>query len=101
MRTIATLTLVLLATAAGCKPTDEVTASGNRDVVGELGTGAPGVYVLRSIAGQPLPAVVTSHESYHAVMVADTIFLHADGWGGDAAVKRVTEEPAAGERRAR
>jgi hypothetical protein len=99
MRTFAPLSLILLAAAAaGCKPTDQVTATVNRDITGELGTGAAGIYVLRSIAGQPLPAVIASHESYHAVMLADTIFLHADGWGGDAALKRVTEDPAAGER---
>jgi len=40
-----------------------------------------GIYVLRSVAGKALPVVIASHDSYHAVMLSDTIFLHADGSG--------------------
>ena len=88
--------------AAGCQSGDPITADTNRDAaVQELGDGAPGIYVLRSIAGVPVPAVLVSHESYHAVMTADTIFLHADGTGATSSTKRVTEEVPAGERTAR
>ena len=90
--------LALAFTAGACRPEDQLTPTGSPDVVGELGSGGAGIYVLRSVAGQSLPAVVASHESYHAVMIADTLFLHADGWGGNATVKRITEDPAAGER---
>lgn len=97
MRRTWMLSLTLLA-VAGCQPINDVTDTGNRDVADRFGSDAAGIYVLRTVQGNSLPAVVASHASYHAVMLADTIYLHADGWGGDAAVKRVTEDPAAGER---
>lgn len=100
MQTIRTLALALFA-ASACKQQDPVATPVSKDIIGELGSGPAGVYVLRTIAGRSLPAVVASHDSYHAVMLADTIFLHSDGWGGNAAVKRVTEDVPAGERQVR
>jgi hypothetical protein len=91
--------LALILVAVGCRPGGPAATEANRDVAGrELGDGPAGIYVLRSVAGTPLPAVVVSHESYRAVMTSDTMFLHADGTGGIASVKRVTEDEPAGER---
>jgi len=91
--------IAVVAIASACHSNDALTGNPNPDVaLRELGNGPAGVYVLRSIAGQSLPAVIVSHESYHALMVADTIFLHADGTGGASQVKRVTEDPKDGER---
>ena len=101
MRSIASYTLALLMLASGCHAGDVLTGEGNRNVAEQFGNGPAGVYVLRSVANQPLPVVVVPHESYRAVMLADTIFLHADGWGGVASVKLVTEDAPAGERRVR
>jgi hypothetical protein len=100
MQTIRAFALALVV-AVACKQQDPVATPVTSDIQGELGSGPAGVYVLRTIAGHSLPAVVASHESYHAVMLADTIFLHADGSGGRAAVMRVTEDPAVGERQVR
>ena len=94
MRTTVLLALVLV-TANACAPTDQVTANGEKQLLGPIGGEAAGVYVLRSVAGKALPAVIASHESYHAVMLSDTIFLHADGAGGESAVKRETEGSSA------
>jgi hypothetical protein len=88
------LALVIAATGA-CAPTDQVTANGEKQFLGPIGSEAAGIYALRSVGGKALPAVVASHESYHAVMLSDTIFLHADGTGGESAVKRVTEGSSA------
>ena len=99
MRGTVSFPLALLAFAGACSSGDPVTADPRPDIVArELGNGPAGVYVLRSIAGRTLPAVIVSHESYNAVMLADTIFLHADGTGGFSSVQRVTEDPAQGER---
>jgi len=93
MRAPVSFALALLVVAGGCRSGDAVTADANRDVAThEFGEGAAGVYVLRSIAGKSLPAVVVSHQSYHAVMTSDTIFLHADGTGASASTKQVTED---------
>src|SRR5687768_15780156 len=98
MRRIAMLSIALTLAGTACDPVSEVTANPDIRHADELGSGIAGVYVLRSVAGKTLPAVVASHESYHAVMLSDTIYLHADGTGAEAAVKRVTEDAPAGER---
>jgi hypothetical protein len=94
MRRTVLLALVLV-TANACQRTDQVTASAEKQFLHPLGSDVAGIYVLRSVAGKALPAVIASHESYHAVMLSDTIFLHADGSGGESAVKRVTEGSSA------
>src|SRR5687767_82777 len=60
MRRIVLLAIVLV-TANACQPTDQVTANGEKQFLGPLGGDAAGVYVLRSVAGKALPAVIASH----------------------------------------
>ena len=92
------VSLALLAVAGACQSGDVITADGAADVLAkELGDGPPGIYVLRSVAGQALPTVLVSHEWYHAVIAADTFFLHADGTGAASTTKRVTQDPKDGE----
>ena len=75
------LLAIVLVTANGCQPTDQVTANAGTQFLDPLVSDVAGIYVLRSVAGKALPAVIASHDSYHAVMLSDTIFLHADGSG--------------------
>ena len=42
---------------------------------------APGVYVLRRVAGEPVPAKRYEVPGSSVRTLADTIYLHADGWG--------------------
>jgi hypothetical protein len=63
-RSIATYTLALLTLASGCHASDELTGEGNRNVTEQFGNGPAGVYVPRSVANEPLRAVVVSDESY-------------------------------------
>ena len=92
------VSLAMLVVAGACQPGDVITADGKADVLAkELGDGPPGIYVLRSVAGQVLPTVLVSHEWYHAVIAADTFFLHADGTGAASTTKRVTQDPKDGE----
>lgn len=93
MRAILSFALVSFAATSGCRSGDPVTADASRDVAThELGDGVAGVYVLRSVVGTSLPAVLVSHDHYHAVITADTIFLHDDGTGAALSTKRVTED---------
>jgi hypothetical protein len=98
MRRSLSYAFAFVAAAGACQSNDSVTGSANPDILSKgLGDGPAGVYVLRSVAGQALPAVIVSHEYYHALMVADTIFLNEGGTGGSSEVKRVTEDPRDGE----
>ena len=97
MRGVALLSLMVVI-ASGCQSDETVTGDASRDIVTRgFGDGPAGVYVLRTVAGQALPAVIASHDFDHAVMLADTIFLHEDGTGGTSEIKRVIEDPKDGE----
>ena len=41
----------------------------------------PGVYVLRQVADNPLPAILTENENYTTYVLADTLRLHGNGTG--------------------
>jgi hypothetical protein len=98
MRRSLSCAFALVAAAGACQSDGTVAGNPNPDVLSKgLGDGPAGVYVLRSVAGQSLPSVIVSHEYYHALMVADTIFLNEGGMGGASEVKRVTEDPRNGE----
>ena len=44
-------------------------------------SGVAGTYVLESVGGRPLPAVVWDDEFVRATILADTFRLHSDGTG--------------------
>lgn len=48
-----------------------------------------GVYVLREVAGDPLPAVELSNESFTIRVLADTLVLEGDGRGTRVRVEEV------------
>ena len=56
----------------------------------------PGVtaatYVLRHVAGEPLPAVLLDNEHATIVALADTLYLESDGSGLQVAVERSTDK---------
>lgn len=61
------------------------------DPVGPL---APGVYVLKALGGDPLPATrYLDPDGTHAVLLADTITLFTDGKADRVFVLRVTNSP--------
>jgi hypothetical protein len=59
--------------------------------------GAGGVYVLQSVNGAAIPAVLVLHESYRMRILADTLYLYADGTGGLAMSQAVLEGQATAE----
>ena len=50
------------------------------------------VYVLRTVAGEALPAVLLDNEHATIVSLADTIWLEADGSGVEVATERSTDK---------
>lgn len=99
MRPAVSVSLALLVAASACQPHDALTADADRDAAArKLGESPAGTYVLRSVAGTALPAVLVSHETHHVVVTSDTIFLHADGIGASTSTRQVTEVEPAGER---
>ena len=52
------------------------------------------MYVLRTVAGAELPAVLVDNEHAEIVSLADTIWLEADGSGLEVAVERSTDKAA-------
>jgi hypothetical protein len=50
------------------------------------------MYVLRSVAGDPVPAVLIDNEYVTIVALADTIWLEADGSGIEVATERATDK---------
>jgi hypothetical protein len=61
-----------------------------------LGPGSnASVYVLRSVAGDPLPAVLVDNEHATVVSIADTIWLEPDGTGVEVATERSTDKGTA------
>jgi hypothetical protein len=87
------LSSCLIAITSACSSSDPVTTPlQNPDVGQRKDDGGPaGIYVLASVAGAPLPATVVANQGVTAVMLADTMFLHADGTGAVATVERVKE----------
>ena len=76
-----TSTTLALAAAAGT-----LAACGDSPTKGPearltAGGGPTGIYVTRSIGGQPLPAVGIDHEGYRLVVETDSLYLHEDGTG--------------------
>ena len=87
--------LIAVVSVAACGRTEPISSQAAREASGD---GALGVYVLRTVAGQQLPAVGISHEHFRSVIHADTIWLHADGTGAAVSVERVTESEPPAER---
>jgi hypothetical protein len=87
-------TCLLCIGLVGCRATD----GAGPVSVPELRTGS--AYVLRSVAGTPPPAPLVEREDLTVVVLADTLWLHADGTGVQGiVVERVTDHTsgAAGE----
>lgn len=80
--------VVFMTLANACGSSDEVTTPTRNP---EDPGGPAGVYVLRTVGADPLPTVVFTSEGVTASMIADTIFLHADGTGAIATVEHVRE----------
>lgn len=77
--------------AAGLLATAGVLSCGE-----SLGPGSfAGVYVLRAIGSDPLPAVVSSNENVTIFVLADTLRLASNGAGLQVGLRRIL--PAAGE----
>src|SRR3954469_3747185 len=78
---------------SACNSSDRVTTPTQNPELGDgQDPGGPaGVYVLRTVGIDPLPTVVFANEGVTASMIADTIFLHADGTGAIATVEHVKE----------
>jgi hypothetical protein len=49
-------------------------------------------YVLRTVAGDPVPAVLVDNEHVTIVTLADTVWLEADGTGVEVATERTTDK---------
>lgn len=58
-------------------------------------SGIARMYVLRSVAGDELPAVLLDNEHATIVTLADTIWLEADGSGIEVATERSTDKASA------
>jgi len=65
-------------------------AHGPRDRTGGLATG----YVLRSVAGDALPAALVVNDHVTIVALADTVWLRPDGTGLQVVVHRVADAGA-------
>ncbi len=50
------------------------------------------MYVLRNVAGQPLPAVLLDNEHATIVVLADTVWLEPDGSGLEVSTERSTDK---------
>jgi len=50
------------------------------------------IYVLRTVAGNPVPAVLVDNEHATIVTLADTVWLEADGTGVEVATERSTDK---------
>jgi Bacterial Ig-like domain (group 2) len=89
-RTLLLLAGFLVAITSACD--DGVTTPTQKKLDDGQDPGGPaGVYVLRTVGADPLPTVVFANEGVTASMIADTIFLHADGTGAIATVEHVKE----------
>lgn len=53
-----------------------------------------GTYVLRSVRGQPVPAVLGDGEGWQRRLLADTLRLNADGTGSEALLLEYTGQYA-------
>ena len=87
---VCTLTIGLIL-ALGCRST-------GREAVGgpSLGPGSSAsMYVLRTVAGDPLPAILVDNEHATVVSIADTIWLEPDGTGVEVATERSTDKGTA------
>ena len=49
-------------------------------------------YVLRTVAGNPVPAVLVDNEHVTIVALADTVWLEADGTGVELSTERTTDK---------
>jgi hypothetical protein len=95
MRSTRSLVVSLAAaTLAGACGTNDsaLTPTDNQNPIPKITDGTPGIYVLTTVAGDPVPAVVISNEAVTAAILADTMFLHADATGAVVAVERVKEK---------
>jgi hypothetical protein len=52
-------------------------------VIVDEGPEVEGRYVLRTVAGDPVPAVAAAHEGVTVTLIADTIILHRGGMGSE------------------
>ncbi|HEU5169309.1 MAG TPA: hypothetical protein VFU46_02160 [Gemmatimonadales bacterium] len=68
--------------------------------LGDPRTGETAVFVLRTVAGEPLPAAWIANEDVTITVRADTIRLRSDGTGTRVVVEHVAEQnqPVAPER---
>jgi hypothetical protein len=83
----------LVALASACNPSDRLTPPSDTNAGQRRDVGGPaGIYVLASVAGDPIPTPVVSNEAVNAVMLRDTMFLFADGTGAIVTVERVNEK---------
>ena len=90
MRRTLLLPGLLIALASACD--DDVTTPTEKKLGdGPDGGGPAGIYVLRTVGNDPLPTVVFTNEGTTTSIIADTVFLHADGTGAIATVENVKE----------
>ena len=80
------LSAVLLVLA--CGQSDPVPATGPRATPSATGR----MYVLRTVAGEPVPAALIDNEYATIVTLADTLWLEADGTGVEVATERSTDK---------
>jgi hypothetical protein len=83
-RSLLSPVLLLLA----CGYTDPAPPSGPREVPSATAR----IYVLRTVAGDPVPAVLVDNEHVTIVTLADTVWLEADGTGIEVATERSTDK---------
>ena len=58
----------------------------------EIPSATAKTYVLRTVAGNPVPAVLVDNEHVTIVTLADTVWLEADGTGVEVATERTTDK---------
>ena len=77
-----------LLVSLGCRHSETDPSAGPQEGPGL----AARMYVLRSVAGQQLPAVLVDNEHATIIALADTVWLEADGTGLEVSTERSTDK---------
>jgi hypothetical protein len=76
----------------GCRHAETAPSTGPEESPGLTAR----MYVLRQVAGDPIPAILVDNEHATIVSLADTVWLERDGTGREAATERSIDKGIAG-----